>query len=38
MRLSNFQPLDSEEYKRMEDLAVERFRKELLNIDDLLEE
>ena len=38
MRLSNFQPLESEEYKRMEDLAVERFRKELLNIDDLLED
>lgn len=38
MRLSNFQPLESEEYKRMEDLAVDHFRKELANIDDLLEE
>ena len=38
MRLSNFQPLESEEYKRMEDLAVDYFRKELANIDDLLEE
>lgn len=38
IRLSNFQPLESEEYKRMEDLAVDHFRKELANIDDLLEE
>lgn len=38
MCLSNFQPLESEEYKRMEDLAVDHFRKELANIDDLLEE
>lgn len=38
MRLSNFQPLESGEYKRMEDLAVDHFRKELANIDDLLEE
>lgn len=38
MRLSNFQPLESVEYKRMEDLAVDHFRKELANIDDLLEE
>ena len=38
MRLSNFQPLESEEYKRMEDLAIDHFRKELANIDDLLEE
>lgn len=38
MRLSNFQPLESEEYKRMEDLVVDHFRKELANIDDLLEE
>ena len=38
MRLSNFQPLESEEYKRMEDLAVDHFRKELANIDDLLED
>lgn len=38
MRLSNFQPLESEEYKRIEDLAVDHFRKELANIDDLLEE
>lgn len=38
MRLSSFQPLESEEYKRMEDLAVDHFRKELANIDDLLEE
>ena len=36
MRLSNFQPLDSLEYKRMEDLAVESFRNELSDFDDLL--
>ena len=36
MRLSNFQPLDSLEYKRMEDLVVESFRNELSNFDDLL--
>ena len=30
--------LEQEEYKRMEDLAVDHFRKELANIDDLLEE
>ena len=38
MRLSNFQPLDSEEYHQMEDMAVESFRNELSNIDDLLKE
>lgn len=38
MRLSNFQPLDSDEYQRMEDLAVESFKNELSNLDDLLEE
>lgn len=38
MRLSNFQPLDSKEYQELEDLAVERFRKELSDFDDLLED
>lgn len=38
MRLSNFQPLDSEEYHQMEDMTVESFRNELSNIDDLLKE
>lgn len=38
MRLASFMPLDSDEYKHMEDLAVESFSKELLNLDDLLKE
>ena len=38
MRLSNFQPLDSQEYQRMEDLAVERLRKQYSDFDDLLKE
>ena len=36
MRLSNFQPLDSDEYKRMEDLAVESLRQSFDDLDDLL--
>ena len=38
MRLSNFMPLESEEYQQVEDLAVESFRRELSNLDDLLKE
>lgn len=38
MRLSNFMPLGSEEYQQVEDLAVESFRRELSNLDDLLKE
>lgn len=38
MRLSNFMPLESEEYQQAEDLAVESFRRELSNLDDLLKE
>lgn len=36
-RLANFQPLESDEYQRMEDLAVEQFRKATSDFDDLLE-
>lgn len=36
MRLSNFQPLESDEYQRMEDLAVESLRKSFSDFDDLL--
>ena len=35
-RLASFQPLDSSEYKTMEDIAVEEFRRETSNFDDLL--
>lgn len=35
-RLANFQPLESDEYRRMEDLAVESFRKDTSDFDDLL--
>ena len=37
-RLANFQPLDSEEYRRMEDLAVEELRRSTSDFDDLLED
>lgn len=37
-RLANFQPLESDEYQRMEDLAVEQFRKATSDFDDLLGE
>lgn len=36
-RLSNFQELDSREYHEMEELAVQRFRSETGDFDDLLE-
>ncbi|CDB33360.1 unknown [Eggerthella sp. CAG:209] len=36
-RLANFQPLDSAEYRRMEDMAVEELRRNTSNFDDLLE-
>ena len=36
-RLANFQPLDSEEYRCMEDLAVEELRRSTSDFDDLLE-
>ncbi len=35
-RLAGFQPLDSSEYRQMEDWVVEEFSKELGDIDDLL--
>lgn len=35
-RLANFQPLESDEYRRMEDMAVEAFRAETSDFDDLL--
>lgn len=35
-RLANFQPLESDEYRRMEDLAVEALRAETSDFDDLL--
>ena len=37
-RLANFQPLDSEEYRRMEDLAVEELRRSTSDFNDLLED
>ncbi len=36
-RLANFQSLESDEYRRMEDLVVEQFRKSTSDFDDLLE-
>lgn len=36
-RLANFQPLDSQEYRTMEDMAVEELRRSTSNFDDLLE-
>lgn len=36
-RLANFQPLDSAEYRCMEDMAVEELRRNTSNFDDLLE-
>ncbi len=36
MHLSNYQPLNSQEYQRLEDIAVEKLRKELSDFDDLL--
>ena len=36
-RLACFQPIDSWEYRKMEDLLVEHFRVELDSLDDLLE-
>ncbi len=36
-RLANFQPLESAEYQRMEDLAVKQFREATSDFDDLLE-
>ena len=35
-RLADHQPLDSSEYKKLEDVATEDFKKELENIDDIL--
>lgn len=35
-KLAAYQPLDSEEYKALEDAVVEDFKRELENIDDLL--
>ncbi len=35
-RLASFQPLDSCEYRTMEDIAVAEFRRETSNFDDLL--
>lgn len=35
-RLANFQPLESDEYRRMEDMAVEALRAETSDFDDLL--
>ena len=35
-RLADHQPLDSTEYKKLEDVATEDFKKELENIDDIL--
>lgn len=37
-RLANFQPLDSDEYRCMEDLAVEELRSSTSDFDDLLED
>ena len=37
-RLANFQPLDSDEYRCMEDLAVEELRRSTSDFDDLLED
>lgn len=37
MRLANFQPLESDEYKRMENLAVENLRRSTSDFDDLLD-
>ena len=36
VRLASFQPLDSLEYRQMEDLVVERFRKGTSDFDGLL--
>lgn len=36
-RLANFQPLDSAEYRCMEDMAVEELRRNTSDFDDLLE-
>ena len=36
-RLACFQPIDSWEYRKMEDLLIEHFRVELDSLDDLLE-
>lgn len=36
-RLANFQPLESDEYQRMEDIVVEQFRASMSDFDDLLE-
>lgn len=36
-RLANFQPLDSQEYRCMEDMAVEELRRSTSDFDDLLE-
>lgn len=35
-RLADHQPLDSSEYKKLEDVATADFKKELENIDDIL--
>ena len=35
-RLASFQPLDSREYRTMEDLAVAELRRETSDFDDLL--
>lgn len=37
-RLSNFQPLESEEYQKMEELVVDDFRKTLDSLEDILGE
>ena len=37
-RLANFQPLDSDEYRCMEDMAVEELRRSTSDFDDLLED
>lgn len=38
MRLANFQPLESDEYHRMEDLIAGHFRAQTHNFDDLLKD
>lgn len=35
-RLADHQPLESKEYKKLEDVATADFKKELENIDDIL--
>ena len=35
-RLASFQPLDSYEYRAMEDILVDHMRRETSNFDDLL--